>query len=283
LMLTPRWGAGGGIDQVLDDLLPQAAPASTLLVYSQARESDERTLKNLCSRYRIAGFLNRNSAPIRHILWEHAADKHLESLGKVTDFTSIDGTAMECDREPVTQEGALEDNQSRSLAGFEALVERFQDRLVRYAFHRLGSFQDAEDVIQSVFVRAYPHWVKGSKIARVGPYLYRMAVNACTDVLRKRKRSEMPIEELGTEAIPADRTDPSQPAVAAEELRRIEGLLCRIPRRQSEVIRLRVFDELRFAEIAEVLGCRLATVKSQFRYGLQKLRVILAAESEVLR
>lgn len=63
--------------------------------------------------------------------------------------------------------------------------------------------------------------------------------------------------------------------MAAEELRGIDALLSRLPHRQAEVIRLRVFDELRLREIAEVLGCPLATVKTRLRYGLEKLRKLV--------
>ena len=194
------------------------------------------------------------------------------------DLSPRDGTVMERDRERAAPEGTLEGREARSLAEFEALVERFQDRLVRYAFRRLGDIHDAEDVTQGVFVGAYTHLAKGNKISRIGPYLYRMTANGCTDVLRKRRRSEIPTEEIGPEGVPADARDPSEVAAAAEELRRIEGVLRGIPWRQAEVIRLRVLDDLRFTEIAEVLGCRLGTVKSRFRYGLQKLRAILARE-----
>ena len=71
-------------------------------------------------------------------------------------------------------------------------------------------------------------------------------------------------------------------AAALEELRRVESLLQHLPRRQAEVVRLRVFDELRLREIAEVIGCPLATVKSRLRYGLEKLRGIVLQEGEAL-
>lgn len=159
---------------------------------------------------------------------------------------------------------------------FEALVDAYLDRLVRYAFRRLGNIQDAEDVVQEVFVRAFVHRSKRKKIARTGSYLYRMAANACTDFLRKRKNSVMSLDEIGAKEIPSGGKNPLEVAAAAEEIRRAEDLLRHLPERQAEVIRLRVFDELRLSEIAEVVGCSVNTVSSRLHYGFRKLRKIVS-------
>lgn len=163
---------------------------------------------------------------------------------------------------------------------FETLVDAFLDGLVRYAFRRLGNIHDAEDVVQGVFVRAFAERSKRKKISRVGPYLYRMVANACTDLLRKCRRSGVSLEEIGAEAIPSGQKNPSEVAAAAEEMRRAEELLRRLPKAQAEVIRLRVLDELRLNEIAEVVGCSVDTVSSRLRYGFKKLRKIVSKERE---
>ena len=159
---------------------------------------------------------------------------------------------------------------------FEALVNAYLDRLVGYAFHRLGDVQDAEDVVQEVFVRAYAERSQRKEIIKTGPYLYRMVANACIDFLRKRRVSTVPLEEVGGEEFAAGGKSPAQVAIAAEEARRAEELLQRLPARQAEVIRLRVFDELRLNEIAEVVGCSLNTVSARLRYGFRKLRKIVS-------
>ena len=159
---------------------------------------------------------------------------------------------------------------------FEALVDAFLDRLVRYAFRRLGSIHDAEDVVQEVFVRALAGRSRRKNISHTGPYLYRMVGNACTDFLRKRRDSMVSLEEIGAEQIPSARRNPSQLAAATEELRQAEELLQCLPKRQAEAIRLRVFDELRLSEIADVVGCSVNTVSSRLRYGFRKLRKIVS-------
>jgi RNA polymerase sigma-70 factor (ECF subfamily) len=165
---------------------------------------------------------------------------------------------------------------------FERLVDVFQHRLVRYAFRCLRNLEEAEDVAQEVFVRAYFDNTRHKTIRNVSAYLYRIASNLCTDVLRRRKRRRRDIalelrrhREGQALQDPTNRPNGLVAVAAAEAQRRIDGLLRRIPQRQAEVIRLRVFDELRLGEIAEVLGCSLATVKSRLRYGLEKLRTIV--------
>ncbi|MCC6489591.1 MAG: RNA polymerase sigma factor [Candidatus Hydrogenedentes bacterium] len=163
---------------------------------------------------------------------------------------------------------------------FQRFVDAYLQRLVSYAFRRLGSIHDAEDVVQEVFVRTYAERSKHREVTAVVPYLYRMTANACMDALRKRKRSKGLLSRFAGER-------PSSPLenglglyAASEELQRIESFLRRLPKRQAEVIRLRVFDELRISEIAEVVGCRPNTVSSRLRYGFKKLRTIVSREGK---
>jgi RNA polymerase sigma-70 factor (ECF subfamily) len=158
----------------------------------------------------------------------------------------------------------------QSIVEFDALIEAMQHRLVQFAFCRLHSLEDAEDVVQEVFVRAYRDRARHQGVDNAAPYLYRMVSNRCTDLLRKRKYAAGPLEDLARE--PAAET-----AVGRDSQRQrwIEGLLTRLPSRQAEVIRLRVYGELPFDAVAQSLGCSVPTVKSRFRYGIQKLRKAL--------
>ena len=171
----------------------------------------------------------------------------------------------------------------RTPGEFERLVEEFQNRLVRFAFNRLGNLADAEDVAQEVFTRAYADRDRRRTVANVRAYLYRMAANLSIDFLRKRKHGAVSLDEARIIEIPTRGPSSSDAASAAEELRRTESLLRRLPRRQAEAVRLRVLDDLSMNEIAEILGCGPATAKSRLRYGLEKLRKIVEQEWEVTK
>ena len=154
----------------------------------------------------------------------------------------------------------------QSVGEFDALIEATQHRLVQFAFYRLHSLPDAEDVVQDVFVQAYRDRVRFRNVENVVPFLFRMVANRATDVLRKRRRSAGPPGEFAT--------GPETGAGAGHQ-RWIEKLLERLPAKQAEAVRLRIYGELSFEAVAESAGCSVPTVKSRFRYGIQKLRKLL--------
>lgn len=164
---------------------------------------------------------------------------------------------------------------------FVELVEAYQHQLVRYAFRRLGCLQDAEDVVQEVFTLIYAQMGKPKEVSHATGYLYRMVANGCTDKMRKRKYATTSLDAIPEERLPDGRRNAAEEAQALEELHRIDALLRRLPKRQAEVVWLRVFNDLSFAEAAEVLNCSVGTAKSRFRYGLKKIRALIKKESEV--
>jgi RNA polymerase sigma-70 factor (ECF subfamily) len=160
------------------------------------------------------------------------------------------------------------------------LVDAYADRLVRYAFRQVGNLQDAEDMVQEVFLRAFADRSRPDDISSPGPYLYRSVANACTDMLRRRNCSAVFREKIGVEGLVTGGNGPAEAAQAADGLRRAETLLRRLPGEQAEAVRLRVFDELRLSQIAELTGCSVNTVCSRLRYGFQRLRNMLGKKGE---
>jgi RNA polymerase sigma-70 factor (ECF subfamily) len=148
----------------------------------------------------------------------------------------------------------------QSVAEFDALIEATQHRLIRFAFCRLHSQADAEDVVQDVLVQAFRDRERHRNVDNVVAFLFRTVANRATDVLRKRSRSE-PLSDRA--------------AAPAEPEHWVEGLLDRLPAPQADVIRLRFYGELPFDDVARSVGCSVPTVKSRFRYGLEKLRTLL--------
>jgi len=164
------------------------------------------------------------------------------------------------------------ENWPQTIADFDRLIEVTQDELIRFAFYRLGNQHDAEDVVQDVYMEAYRDRSKRKHITSVRPYLFRMVGNRCTDFLRTRSRQTgEPVCEENTSA--GDNAFSS--LAAREEAEKLSHMLDSIPRKEAEVIRLRAFGELSFAEIAEAVGSSVPTVKSRFRYGLDRLRRLL--------
>jgi RNA polymerase sigma-70 factor, ECF subfamily len=97
-----------------------------------------------------------------------------------------------------------------------------------------------------------------------------MLANACTDRERRRKPDialdELPVEPVSSTGDAFDRLQATYQRVW------VERLLDRFPSAQAEVIRLRIYGELPFEEVAEAAGCSLAAAKARFRYGIVRLR-----------
>jgi RNA polymerase sigma-70 factor, ECF subfamily len=157
----------------------------------------------------------------------------------------------------------------QSIAEFEELVDLYQHRLIQFAYCRLQDVADAEDVVQDVLVQAYRRRDQYRNVDNAEPLLFRMVANRATDLLRRRKFTAGPLEAA------AAHSAAEEPADAARHQRWIESLLAHLPSRQAEVIRMRVYGDLPFDSIAAAIGCSVPTVKSRFRYGIQKLRKTL--------
>ena len=168
----------------------------------------------------------------------------------------------------------------QSPSDFATLIDVFQDRLVRYAFCRLRDVGEAEDTVQEVFLKAYIHRSRLRNVSTVAPYLYRMVYNECMDRLRRPRPALIPIDEIKSEDLPRPRLMAPEQVAAAEQLKRADELLYKLPTRQAEVLRLRLFGEHSYQEVAEICGCSLGTVKSRLRYGVARLRLILARTKE---
>ena len=163
----------------------------------------------------------------------------------------------------------------QSISEFEAMIDSLQHRLVHFAFCRLQSRDDAEDVVQDVLVQAYRDRQKHRTVDNAAPFLFRMVANRCADVLRKRKRDPRPLDEFASEVAAPDTGGAIESLEAVRRLRRAEELLARLPSKQAQVIRLRIYGDLSFQAVAQAAGCSVPTVKSRFRYGIQKLRKTL--------
>jgi len=160
----------------------------------------------------------------------------------------------------------------QSVADFDALIEATQQRLIQFAFCRLRSLADAEDVVQDVFVQAYRDRERHRDVDNAVAFLFRMVANRSTDLLRKRVgHAEVCPTQVGRAV--------GRPADSAEHQEWVETLLARLPARQAAVIRLLIYGELPFDAVARSVGCSVPTVKSRFRYGIQKIRKLLDREA----
>ncbi len=146
-------------------------------------------------------------------------------------------------------------------------IENELKDLYRYAFYRLGDKQDAEDIIQDLYINMYTKIDIFDKIDNLRSYIYRALSNNCTLLLRKRTQNKIVSIECVEQNILI-----TEPKNLEEEFTLINSLLETIPHEQSEVIRLHIHGNRTFVEIADILEIPVNTAKSRFKYGIDKLK-----------
>lgn len=166
---------------------------------------------------------------------------------------------------------------------FDLFVDRYKLRLVAYIRSRVGDGHHAEDVAQEVFMRVFRAAREGRIQAtdgKVVAWVLAITRNCVADHLRERRRK--PVTLMGDCGVnDVDQTngsqtrDPLQAAMAADRRRQARALLSRLPPVQRDVITLRMYGQFTYLQIAEVLACPVATVKSRMRYGLKRIEEML--------
>jgi RNA polymerase sigma-70 factor (ECF subfamily) len=163
------------------------------------------------------------------------------------------------------------------------LMERHYRRLYRIALSYLRQPDDALDVVQEAFVKAYQNAERWDGAAQAGPWLARIAVNLSIDRWRRNKRRQQtfsPMPEGDHETALATGDDCPQRALDGREAaERVRAALATLPERQRAVITLRHYQEMSLEEIASTLGMSLGTVKSTLHRALHRMRAGLPPEA----
>jgi len=167
---------------------------------------------------------------------------------------------------------------------FGTLVERYQDDIFNGIYRMVGNYQDAADIAQDVFLKAYRavHSFRGK--ASFYTWLYRIAVNTCISRRRslaaRKAHLHVPLARGGDDERdcdpPAADLPPPQAAQNREEHARIEEALGKLPEDYRIVVVLRDIEGYNYAQIAAMLGCSHGTVKSRLFRGREILRRMLA-------
>ena len=148
------------------------------------------------------------------------------------------------------------------LAELERIVTERQDWLFRFAYMRIGIREDAEDVVQESLLSLFRRLREQTGIGNVEQYVIRAVSNACTDYFRRKPMQVVTLDKAGQVSVgEAD-------SQIHEEFVRISRLLDTLPEEQSEIVRLKCYDELTFKQIAELQGIPEATAKSRYRYAI---------------
>ena len=172
---------------------------------------------------------------------------------------------------------------TRSIGGdadsFNQLVLRWERPIYALAYRVIGREEDARDVCQETFLRAF-RALKGFRgQAKFSSWLYRIALNLCRDWVRRQRRT--PVVQLPEDidvmemelAAARGPVESIEDVVARHDLTRaVEKAMAKLPEEQRTAIILKEYHGLTFQEIADLVGCPLSTVKTRLYQGLAVLR-----------
>jgi len=179
---------------------------------------------------------------------------------------------------PSTDEELVARSMGGDLDSFNQLVLRWERPIYALAYRTLGREEDARDVVQEAFLRAY-RGLKGFKgEAKFSSWLYRITLNLCRDWSRRERRA--PIVQVPEGTDPVELADERvQTSESVEDLvaRRemsdaVAKAMAELPEEQRTAIMLKEYHGLTFQEIAGMLDCPLSTVKTRLYQGLSVLR-----------
>jgi RNA polymerase sigma-70 factor (ECF subfamily) len=158
---------------------------------------------------------------------------------------------------------------------FDQLVVRYQRDIYRLCYRYVNNHEDANDLAQEVFLKAWRGMGRFRGESSFSTWLYRIAVNACLNFRAARR----PATQELPEALPDPRMGAAGRVESEEQARRVRAAVGRLPEKQRATLILKVYHELTHEEVAEILGSTVGTVKANLFHALGNLRKLMAQEA----
>ena len=161
--------------------------------------------------------------------------------------------------------------------GFTALVEKYQEKLYWHIRRIVMVHDDADDVLQNVFIKVWKNLGKFKENSKLYTWLYRIATNESLTFINKRKRtSSTPLEtddyDLGA-MLKAD------PFFEGDEIQiKLQEAIDLLPDKQKLVFKLRYYDEMKYDDMSEVLGTSVGALKASYHHAVKKIEKYLTED-----
>lgn len=155
------------------------------------------------------------------------------------------------------------------------IIERYYADIFRFCLYMVQTEEDAYDITQETFLKFIKYGTSG-RYSNLKGYLLTIARNICFNYFRDRKEKIAAVEEEEMDKIP-DRKDR---LTEAEDAVYLKNLLKALSQEIREVIILRIYEEMKFKDIAKMMGCSVSTTKSRFRLGVDQLKRLMENDDE---
>ncbi len=166
------------------------------------------------------------------------------------------------------------------IEGFNELVRRYQKKIYWVTRRIVGSHDEADDVVQDVFVKVYEKLADFRGDSEFYTWLYRIAVNTSFNTINKRKFKDLfSFDEV---EMKPDLEQAADKFVLQEEYQTmLDDAIATLPTQQKAVFQMRYFDELPYQDIAKIMNRSEGGVKANFFHALNKIRIYMQKEYEL--
>jgi len=163
---------------------------------------------------------------------------------------------------------------------FDLIVERHRRSVYQLCYRFVCNHEDASDLSQEVFLRAYRGLRNFRGQSSIATWLYRIGVNVCLNRVSTKVPASEPLGDRQLERQFVDRRaeSPSDAVLRAERSARVRAAIAQLPRKQRATLILRTYHEMSHQEIADVLGSSVGAVKANFFHALGSLKKLLGDE-----
>lgn len=165
-----------------------------------------------------------------------------------------------------------------SRSALQRIYEKYLNRLLTLAMALLNDSAAAEDVVHDVFVSFAESAHRFKLTGSLKSYLTTCVANRARDRIRTQRRNPDHLD--GSAPLDSDARGPAQAIISTEEAQQVNHALSQLPDDQRQVVALHLKGELKFREIAALQGVSINTVQGRYRYGLNKLRILLNGQVE---
>lgn len=186
---------------------------------------------------------------------------------------------MDITPEKLTDQQLIEQILAGNAVCYETLFDRYRRQLYAATLSKCGDEQDAGDIVQETYVKAYFNLPRYNPEYTFGQWVYTIARNLFIDFARRRRSagSTVSIDGTGGSEInpPCDTPNPEERIISRQSGRLLDNLMEELPPRYRTMIELRFIGEYSYEEIAEKLGMPIGTVKTQIHRARERLCALI--------
>ncbi len=166
---------------------------------------------------------------------------------------------------------------AKQAGAFDLIVERHRRAVFQLCYRFVGNHEDASDLSQDVFLRAYRGLRRFRGQSSLATWLYRIGVNVCLNRVSQKRAAVEPMD--GRQFVDDRAESASERMLRTERASRVRAAIVELPRKQRATLILRVYHEMSHQEIADVLGSSVGAVKANFFHALGNLKRLLGDEA----